>query len=142
MVKLNSRNLECSTANEHFKAAFLNQPIIKSDFDSNIKTMSNIIYAYFLDRHGFANSFPDRNNSIHPRYSNASMMDLKTRLKQLKLNKGDMDELSLVSGYLHSKFRQHYLFVRSNSLSRPAHASLNLLLDNVVCSENKHPILH
>ena len=41
-----------STANDHFKAAFSNAPITESDIDSNIKTMNDIIYTYFVDNCG------------------------------------------------------------------------------------------
>ena len=105
-IKLPKSAQEWSTANEHFKAAFSNQPIIASDIDSNIKTMSNIIYAYFVDRHGNVDSFPDRNNSILQKYCNASIKDLKKRLKQLKLNNGDVDEIRLVSRYLRIKLNK------------------------------------
>ena len=105
-IKLPKSAQEWSTANEYFKAAFSNQPIIASDIDSNIKTMSNIIYAYFVDRHGYVDSFPDRSNSILQKYCNASIKDLKKRLKQLKLNKGDVDEIRLVSRYLRIKLNK------------------------------------
>ena len=49
---------EWSTANDHFKAAFSNAPITitASDIDSNIKTMNDIIYTYFVDNCGNVNS--------------------------------------------------------------------------------------
>ena len=80
-IKLPKSAQEWLTAKEYFKAEFSNQPIIASDIDSNIKTMGNIIYAYFVDRHGYVDSFPDRNNSILQKYCNASIKDLKKRLK-------------------------------------------------------------
>ena len=51
-------------------------------------------------------SFPDRNNSILQKYCNASIKDLKKRLKQLKLSKGDIDEIRLVSRYLRKKLNK------------------------------------
>ena len=105
-IKLPKSAKEWSMANEHFKAAFSNQPMIASDIDSNIKTMSNIIYAYFVHRHGYVDPFPDRNNSILQKYCNASIKDLKKRLKQLKLSKGDIDEIRLVSKYLRNKLNR------------------------------------
>ena len=103
-IKLPNSAHEWSTANKHFKTAFSNQPIIASDVDSDIKTINNIIYAYFVDRHGYADTFPCRNNSILQKYCSASIKDLKKRRKQLKLNERDFDEIRLVSRYLRSKF--------------------------------------
>ena len=50
-------------------------------------------------------SFPDRSNSILQKYCNISIKDLKL-LKQLRLNKGDIEEIRLVSKYLRKKLNK------------------------------------
>ena len=54
----------------------------------------------------YGDTFPDRSNSILQKYRSASIKDLKKRLKQLKLNKGDIDEIRLVSRYLRNKLNK------------------------------------
>ena len=59
-IKLPKNNVQWSMDNNYFKIALESYQLITSqDLDSNINVLNNIIYEYFAQNFGYADSSPD-----------------------------------------------------------------------------------
>ena len=105
-IKLPKSNLQWSTANDYFKFVLeSDQPITSQDLDSNIKALNNIIYEYFAQNFGYADSTPD--NSMVDKYKDYTVKDLKKALKSLKSTNDKPEEIKYVSHILRARLRSN-----------------------------------
>ena len=100
-VKLPNSPQQWLNDNEFFKAAFSSTPITADSLDHVIYNLNSIIYQYYKDSYGCVNNSSP--STFVSKYRDASVKDLKKRLKKLTLECVDISEIKYVSRLLRKK---------------------------------------
>ena len=100
-VKLPRTPQQWLNANDFFKAAFSNTPITAASLNHVVCNMNNVLYRYYKENYGCVND--SSTSAFVSKYKDASVRELKNRLKQLKLECVDISEIKYVSRLLRRK---------------------------------------
>ena len=100
-VKLPRTPQQWLNANDFFKAAFLNTPITAASLHHVVCNMNNVLYRYYKENYGCVND--SSTFAFVSQYKDASVRELKKRLKQLKLECVEISEIKYVSRLLRRK---------------------------------------
>ena len=100
-VKLPRTPQQLLNANNFFKAAFPNNSITAASLNHVVCNMNNILYRYYKENYGCVND--SSTSAFVSKYKDASVRELKKRLKQLKLACVDISEIKYVSRLLQRK---------------------------------------
>ena len=100
-VKLPRTPQQWPNASDFFKAAFSNTPITAASLNHVVCNMNNVLYQYCKENYGCVNN--SWTSVLVSKCKDASVRELKKRLKQLKLECVDISKIKYVSRLLRRK---------------------------------------